>query len=182
MSEAADCQDVLRCLDGEAGAFEGIVRRYQRQVLNVAYRIVRNREDAGDVAQAVFIKAFQRLASYDPGHKFFSWLYRIAINESLNFAVRRDRHATLSLREPAAGPDPAAGAAAEELWQRIERTLAGLRPGQRALLAMSADGLTYREMGEALGLPEATIKSRLFAARDKLRGLIGQEGRLGHER
>lgn len=179
MDEAADREDVRRCLAGEAGAFEGIIRRYQGVVLNVAYRILRNREDAGDAAQSAFVKAYERLASYDPRHRLFSWLYRIAVNESLNLALRRDRRMVPPERPPVI--DPSERAAAEELRERIEATLGGLRPGQRALLAMRADGLSYREMAQALGLPEATVKSRLFEARDKLRGLMSREGREGHE-
>lgn len=179
MDEAADREDVRRCLAGEAGAFEGIIRRYQGVVLNVAYRILHNREDAGDAAQSVFIKAYEKLATYDSRHKLFSWLYRIAVNESLNLAVRRDRR--IDPRAFPAGADPADAAAAEEMRELLEATLAGLRPGQRALLAMSADGLTYGEMGETLGLPEATIKSRLYEARDKLRVLMGRERRSRHD-
>ncbi|MDD8027090.1 MAG: sigma-70 family RNA polymerase sigma factor [Acidobacteriota bacterium] len=182
MNEAADLEDVRRCLAGETGAFEGIIRRYQRPVLNLAYRIVRNHEDARDVVQSVFVKVYERLASYDSRFKFFSWLYRIAVNESLNLAEKRDRRIPPPSAWMSGESNPADAAAAEELTRRIEATLAGLAPGQRALLAMSADGLTYREMGDALGLPEPTIKSRLFAARDKLRGLIGREGRPAHDR
>jgi RNA polymerase sigma-70 factor (ECF subfamily) len=177
MSEETDRESVRCCLDGRADAFEEIIRRYQGPVMSLAYRIVRDREDARDVAQTVFSKAFRRLSSYDPRFKFFSWLYRIAVNESLNFARARDRRAS------SAGPDwraealdPAKELAADEMRRRLERALGGLTPGQRALLALSAEGLSYREMGQALGLSEAKIKSRLFAARDRLREILGRGG------
>jgi RNA polymerase sigma-70 factor (ECF subfamily) len=181
MSESTDLESVRRCLGGEVEAFEEIIRRYERPVLNVAYRIVRNREDAGDVAQSVFIKAYANLGAFDSRFKFFSWLYRIAVNESLNFAIRRDRRGASGPDWAAESPDPAAEMAAADERRRFERAMGSLAPGQRALLALSAEGLTYREMAETLGLPERKVKSRLFAARDRMRELVGRQGRPAHD-
>jgi RNA polymerase sigma-70 factor (ECF subfamily) len=182
MNDATDLEAVRKCLAGEAVAFEAIIRRYQGPVLNMAYRIVRNREDARDVAQSVFLKAFAGLGTYDSRYKLFSWLYRIAVNESLNFAERRDRREPLGSAWAPTPPDPADDLVADEQRRRIEEAMGGLAGGQRALLALSAEGLSYREMGETLGIPERKVKSRLFAARDRLRGLLGREGRSSHVR
>ncbi|MCX6560009.1 MAG: sigma-70 family RNA polymerase sigma factor [Candidatus Aminicenantes bacterium] len=181
MSEPTDLESVRRCLEGEVAAFEEIIRRYERPVLNLAYRIVRNQEDARDVAQSVFIKAYAKLSAYDPRFKFFSWLYRIAVNESINFAAKRDRRAPSGPDWAAASPDPAAEMAAAEERGRFEMVMGSLAPGQRALLALSAEGLSYREMAATLGLPERKVKSRLFAARDRMRELVGREGRQAHD-
>src|SRR5262249_48526730 len=92
VNEEDDPALVLRCREGDRDAFERLVMRYQKPVFNVALRMLRNRQDALDVAQTTFLKAFEHLADYDPAFRFYSWLYRIAINESLNaLALRRPR-------------------------------------------------------------------------------------------
>ena len=179
MDEEKDLEVVRRCLQGEVDAFGTIIARYQKQVLNLAYRIVRNREDARDVGQAVFVKAFVGLSSFDPRYKFFSWLYRIAINESLNFAGMRRRRFGLEAGWTAEVFDPEDQLAAVEFRRTIDAALRRLDPRQRALLALSVDGLSYKEMGRLLDLPERKVKSKLFAARNKLRGFLAQDGPSG---
>lgn len=181
MNEQKDLEAVRRCLDGDAGAFEDLIIRYQKPVMNLAYRIVHDLEDARDVAQSVFVKAFAGLSSFNPGHKFFSWLYRIAVNESLNFAAKRSRRLGPDADWTPAAPDPAEETAANELRGTIERALALLPSKQRALLALSSDGLSYREIGLTLDLSEIKVKSKLFAARNKLRELLGMNGGFVHD-
>ncbi|MBN1938870.1 MAG: sigma-70 family RNA polymerase sigma factor [Candidatus Aminicenantes bacterium] len=161
-------------------AFESIIIRYQKQVMSLAYRIVRNAEDARDVAQGVFIKAFSRLSSYDPGHKFFSWLYRIAVNESLNFVEKRNRRSVPPPVLESAVLDPEDLCEIGELNARINRAMESLHPRRRALLALSIDGLSYKEIGELLGMPEHKVKSRLFEARHRLREILVRDGGLRH--
>src|SRR5262245_48374007 len=84
-----DVQCVARCLRGDTSAFEPLVLKHQRLLFSVALRLVGNYEDARDVTQNAFIRAFERLDTFDPARKFFSWIYRIAVNESLN--LRRSR-------------------------------------------------------------------------------------------
>lgn len=180
MDEEKDLEAVRRCLQGEVEAFGAIIARYQKQVLNLAYRIVRNREDARDVGQAVFVKAFVGLSSFDSRYKFFSWLYRIAINESLNFAGKRDRRLGPGPAWTAEALNPERQLLAREFQGAIDKALARLNPRQRALLALSLDGLSYKEMGRLLDLPERKVKSKLFAARTKLREFLAQDGRPAH--
>ncbi len=181
MNEQEDLQAVRDCLEGDADAFEPIIVRYQKQVMSLAYRIVRNAEDARDVAQGVFVKAFSRLSSYDPEHKFFSWLYRIAVNESLNFIEKRNRRIDPSALAPDAVPDPEDLFEISEMNARINRAMEVLIPRQRALLALSLDGLSYKDIGELLDLPEAKVKSRLFEARHRLREILIQDGWNRHD-
>jgi len=181
MDDHKDLEIVERCRRGEGGAFEAIILKYQNVIMSLAYRIVRNNEDARDVAQAVFIKAFGSLDSFDPRHKFFSWLYRIAVNESLNFVDRRNRRATLVPDWTAAAPDPEEKLALSELNGKIDKALRRLQPAQRALLALSVDGFSYREIGRILDLSENKVKSKLFSARNKLREFLGQDGWPAHE-
>jgi RNA polymerase sigma-70 factor (ECF subfamily) len=177
MYEQEDLEAVRGCLEGDIDAFEPVIVRYEKQVMSLAYRIVRNAEDARDVAQGVFIKAFSRLSSYSPQYRFFSWLYRIAVNESLNFVEKRDRRIDPSISLPNdAVSDPEDLFEIGEMNTRIHRAMEDLNPAQRALLALSIDGLPYKEIGEMLGLPEKKVKSRLFEARHRLREILVRDG------
>jgi len=91
MSDQDDELLVRRCLGGDRGAFEVLVDKYQGPLFNVALRMTQVYADAEDITQSAFLKAFESLSSFKPGRKFFSWLYRIAVNESLNF-LRAKRH------------------------------------------------------------------------------------------
>ena len=179
MDDQIDLEAVRQCLRGRVDAFEAIIIRYQKPVMNLAYRIVRNYEDARDVGQSVFVKAFVGLSSFNPRHRFFSWLYRIAINESLNFAGKRDRRLGPDAGWSAPGIDPEDQLIADEFQGTIDKAMRRLNPKQRALLALSIDGLTYKEMGRLLDLPERKVKSKLFAARNKLRVFLAQDGPAG---
>jgi RNA polymerase sigma-70 factor (ECF subfamily) len=182
MIEDKDLEAVRACLRGKVDAFEAIIVRYQKPVLSLAYRIVRNSEDARDISQSVFVKAFASLSSFDPRYKLFSWLYRIAVNESLNFVDRRNRRADPDPSWPAAVPSPDDELAAGELGERIEKALRGLNASQRALLALGADGFSYKDIGLTLGLSEKKVKSKLFSARHKLREVLRQDGWTAHDR
>src|SRR6267378_3846271 len=96
-----------RCLEGDGGAFGQLVDRYQRVLFNVSLRMVGNREDARDITQTVFLKAYENLGKFDRRHKFFSWVYRIMINESLNHLSKARRTEPLdeSLQSRARGPE-----------------------------------------------------------------------------
>src|SRR5258706_14703991 len=96
-----------RCLGGDGGAFGQLIDRYQRVLFNVSLRMVGNREDARDITQTVFLKAYENLGSFDRKHRFFSWVYRITINESLNHLSRNRRVEPLdeSLPSRECGPD-----------------------------------------------------------------------------
>ena len=96
MTEPEDSSLVSSCLKGNAGAFEILVERYQRQIFNAALRMVKDYDDARDLTQTAFVKAYERLDSFDPRHKFFSWIYRIVINEAINFLKWRRQHEALN--------------------------------------------------------------------------------------
>jgi RNA polymerase sigma-70 factor (ECF subfamily) len=159
---------VARCLAGDSASFRPLVERYQRVLFSVALRMLGDREDAADAAQTAFLKAFEKLASYDPRHKFFSWLYRILVNECLN--VKRARRETVELDDGVA----ATGGPLEELEiaerrARVQAAIVKLPSEQREVIVLRhfAD-LSYAEIAEALELPEKTVKSRLYDARQQL--------------
>jgi RNA polymerase sigma-70 factor, ECF subfamily len=169
---------VARCLRGDASAFEPIVRRYQRVLFSVAYRMLGNYEDALDATQNAFIRAYEALDRYDPSRRFFSWIYRIVVNECLN--ARRGRRAGEPLSEELAEADPAAGplesVAALERSKSIDAALVRLSEDHRLVVVLRhfAD-LSYAEISEAVGVPEKTVKSRLFEARHRLEELLRLE-------
>lgn len=174
MNEAGDDVLVRTCLDGDPRAFEELLARYHRQVYNVALRMLRSIDDAQDVTQAVFLKAYENLGTYDSTHKFYSWIYRIAVNESIN-AVRRKRRDTDLLDDGHASPDPGPDivAGAEQLGAGIRAAMGELTPEYRAVIVLKYFlGCSYAEIAEILEVEEKTVKSRLFTARQRLKDLL----------
>jgi RNA polymerase sigma-70 factor (ECF subfamily) len=175
---------VTRYRQGEAQAFTELVVRYQRPVYNAAFWILRRAEDASDIAQTVFLKAAERIDDYDPRYKFFSWIYRIAVNESLNLQRQRGREEALDddIDLPAsetAGPEGLASAA--QRARRLRDALMKLSASDRAVITMRHfQDCSHQEMAQVLGIEEKTVKSRLFDARQRLRGLLGDLEGHGH--
>lgn len=167
-----DAALVTRCLGGETRAFEPLVVRYERVLFNVALRMLGNPEDARDAAQTAFVRAFERLASYDRRYKFFSWLYRILVNECLN--VRRGRREHTELDPALASQDsPFRSAVAAERAARVQAALGELSREHREVVVLRYFGdLSYEDIAEATGLAEKTVKSRLFEARRRLGRLL----------
>ena len=128
-----------------------------------------NAQDAEDVTQTVFFNAFTKLRTYDPKYRFFSWIYRMTVNESLNVLKRRKRTVTLEdeLAIPAPGAAPDHGA---EVQDRVGRALMRLTPDDRAVVVLKHFvSFSYEEIADVLEIPVKTVKSRLFTARERLR-------------
>jgi RNA polymerase sigma-70 factor (ECF subfamily) len=165
-----------RCRDGDRAAFTLLVIRYQRPIYNAAYRVLGNAEDASDIAQGVFLKVAERLEDYDPQYRFFSWIYRIAINESLNLLRRNAREEPMDdEHDPpdaeSAGPEWRAAEA--EIARRVQRALMRLKGDDRAVLTLRHfSDCSYQEIGHILEIEEKTVKWRLFEARQRLRALL----------
>jgi RNA polymerase sigma-70 factor (ECF subfamily) len=176
---AADAQDraiVRRYLDGDQAAAGELVDRYQRPLYNVALRMLGNVQDAEDVTQVVFGNVFTSLETYDPRFRFFSWVYRMAVNESLNALKRRREMVTLDdhLAIPARG---AAVDDAVEVEERVRVALLRLKEEDRSLLVLRHfSSLSYEEIAAVLDVPTRTVKSRLFTARDRLRTVLLAQG------
>lgn len=176
---AADERDralVRGYLEGQWDAASGLVDRYQQRLFNVALRILGNVQDAEDVTQAVFLNMFRKLGTYDPRYRFFSWIYRMTVNESLNTLKRRKWTVTLEdeLAIPASGPAPDRGAEAED---RVGRALLCLKPDDRAVVVLRHFvSFSYEEIADVLEIPVRTVKSRLFTARERLRLALRERG------
>jgi RNA polymerase sigma-70 factor (ECF subfamily) len=169
VQEEADEALVERCRKGDGGGFAALVGRYERVLFNLAYRMLGDREAARDVAQAAFLKALESLHRFDPRYRFFSWLYRIAMNEALDVLSHRGRQTELT-DVHIADDDPVREAQALDLGERVRGALGSLTPDHRAVLVLRHyQELSYEEIGRVLDLPDATVKSRLFEARERLR-------------
>jgi RNA polymerase sigma-70 factor (ECF subfamily) len=167
---------VARCLRGDPSAFEPIVRRYQRVLFSVAHRMLGNYEDALDATQNAFVRAYDGLETFDPRRRFFSWIYRITVNECLNFRrARRDTEPLAEDESPA--PSPMELAEAAEKSARIDSALVRLSEEHRLVVVLRHFAeLSYAEIADAIGVPEKTVKSRLFEARQRLGSLLRPEG------
>jgi RNA polymerase sigma-70 factor (ECF subfamily) len=174
--QSADDQTaVTRCLSGDSAAFEGIVGRYQQVLFTVALRMLGNEEDARDAAQNTFVKVFENLRSYDPRHRFFSWIYRILMNECLNVRRRPSLLQThSSFEDVIARPADADLVENAERRSAVKKAILELPQTYREVIVLRHfAALSYEEMGEAIGIPLKTVKSRLYSARQLLAGRLG---------
>ena len=162
---------------GDRKALAALIEEFQGPLYNAAYRILGNPEDAADATQAAFLKAFEHLDSYDPKYKFFSWIYRIAVNESINHAKRNRPHQQVD--ESAAGNDPGPYRETEagDLAHQVQEALMTLPDHYRTVLVLRHfSDCSYREIGDILEIPERTVKSRIFSARQLMKDQLLASG------
>lgn len=171
---------VRRSLEGDREAFGDLVTAHQDVLFNVALRMCGDREDAREIVQTVFLKAWRKLHTFDRRHRFFSWIYRIMVNETLNLVTRRKPWEPLpeGIRDPGRAPEE--DCARAEAGGIVQAALLELPAGQREVIVLRHfQDLSYREMGELLGVPEKTVKSRLHDSRRRLEGLLRRKGVTG---
>ena len=162
---------IAQSRDGDHGAFEALIKEHQRMIYSLCYRMSGSPADAEDLAQETFIHAYQHLDGFRAEARFSSWLYRIAVNQCLNWRKRQQRLAQLheewSRQElEASGDDTGRG-------QQVQEALLRLPAKQRAAVILTTyDGLTHGEAAAALGCSETTVSWRVFAARRKLKRLL----------
>lgn len=170
-----DAQLVALALRGNREAYGELVRRHQTPAYNVARRIVGDSQDALDVTQDAFVRAYDALASFDRARPFAPWLYTIVTNLALNFAQRRRPVISLDVeiesRDTAATPEQ--HVLASERQQRVREALLQLPPAWRAVVELRHfQDMSYDEIAVALGIPVSDVKSHLFRARQKLKTLF----------
>jgi RNA polymerase sigma-70 factor (ECF subfamily) len=175
--DEGDLKQVRECLAGDVRAFEVLVEKYQGVVYNVALRMLRDPAEAEEVAQVAFYKAFERLGSFREGHRFYSWLYRIVVNESLDQIAQRKRRETIEESRPDAGPGVDEALESSERRDRLLDALEALRPDHRTVVVLKhLEGMSYEEIGKILDVPVKRVKSRLFSARQALREILRKRG------
>lgn len=165
------------CKRGDRTALESLVRRYDRPVYNVAFRMLGSPDEAADVTQTVFLKTFENLDRFDPKYKLFSWIYRIAVNESINCLKRRNRQEQLSDTVVSSDRSPDAMTEAGRLNEELQAALMLLQEDHRAVIILRHfTEYSYRQIAEILEIPERTVKSRLYSARQKMRASLERKG------
>ena len=191
MTEEQILSIIGEVLAGDANAFEDIVRMYEKNVYNIALRMSGSREDALDISQESFLKAYHSLHSFRGDSRFSVWLYRIVSNTCLDFLRERKRRAEVPLvredDEGEAGDTRIAdeSLSPETLFERaqtreaLQRGLESLPEDQRKILLLrEIQGFSYEEIGKILSLESGTVKSRIFRARRKLCEFLSEDGNI----
>jgi RNA polymerase sigma-70 factor (ECF subfamily) len=171
---------------GDLAAYDELVKRYQERIYATIYHMTSNHEDANDLAQESFIKAFQALKSFKGGSSFYTWLYRIAVNKTINFLKQRKNRTHMSLNDmdfnAEHDPDmvalvseqtPRRAAGLTELQKKLNEALMKLSEPHRLVVVMhDVQGLSHEEIAEAADCNVGTVRSRLFYARQQLQGYL----------
>jgi RNA polymerase sigma-70 factor, ECF subfamily len=177
MSSAKDKELIDNCMNGDRQAIEGLLVKYEKPVYNAAYRMLNSSEDARDVTQTVFLKVIENLDNYDPRYKFFSWIYRIALNESINCLKKQNRLDPLD-REPVSdtsGPEEQTGS--EQMSQGMQTALMTIKAEYRTVIVLKHFvDCSYEEIGQILNMPEKKVKSRLYTGRQLLKEALTKSG------
>ena len=172
---------ILKAQKGDLHSFDVLVRRYQRKIYYLAYRMVKGHDAADDIAQETFINAYSAIRSFKIGYSFYTWLYRICMNLSINYLKRQKfvipesqfEEETSPLERKAAGADPSNHLALKELEDKIERALDSLLPKFKAVLVLRVyEDLSYEEIAKTLKISMGTVMSRLFRAREKMQEML----------
>lgn len=184
--QATDHDLVALAASGSEKAYRELLDRYQRPVFSLIYRMVRDREQAEDLAQETFVKVFNHIDRFDPKYKFSSWIFKIASNLTID-AIRKkeldtvsldgSRHATTSddvdatrITVESRDENPEEYLEAKELGREIEQAIGGLRAEyQTAILLRHVEGRPYEEIAEIMGVPLGTVKTYIHRARSELR-------------
>ena len=182
---------IRRVLDGDVDAFEELVKAYETKVFNLALQMLGNKQDAQDVSQDAFIKAYKSLSSFRGDGQFWSWLNRIVSNMCLDFLRKRKRFAPASLTAEDDDGDevqmdlPDTRMSPEQVLEKkmtrdaVRRGLASLSVESRQILLLrEIAGLSYEEISITLGLESGTVKSRIFRARKKLKDFLVNDGNI----
>ena len=182
--EITEWELVRKCQNGDVAAYEDIAAKYYRRVFMVILGVVHDRDDAMDVAQETFYRAFKNIKRFKGGSNFYTWIYRIAVNLAIDLQ-RRKKRSSVDLKEDmdeviveteASGNDPFRELHDRRLGEKLLRAIDELTPDHKAVIVMRAvEGLSYKEIGRIMGCSEGTIMSRLHYARKKLQEKLGTD-------
>jgi len=179
---------VNRARTGDLNAYDELVRRYQERIYATIYHMTANHEDANDLAQEAFIKAFQALKSFKGGSSFYTWLYRIAVNKTINFLKQRKNKYHFSLNDidfnAENDPDlvalvsdktPFRNVGLTELQKKLNESLLRLSEPHRMVVVLhDVQGMSHDEIADIMDCNVGTVRSRLFYARQQLQGYLSE--------
>jgi len=182
----AEMDLVRRAQRGDLAAYDELVQRYQERIYATVYHMTSNHEDANDLAQDSFIKAFQALKSFKGGSSFYTWLYRIAVNKTINFLKQRKNRTHMSLNDldfnTENNPDlvalisdktPRRDAGLKELQEKLNAALLKLSEPHRLVVVLhDVQGLSHEEVAKVMDCNIGTVRSRLFYARQQLQSWL----------
>jgi RNA polymerase sigma-70 factor, ECF subfamily len=195
MSAAEDERDIEAQLleavkDGDGNAYRALVEKYQNRVFGMVYGMLRNREDARDITQDAFVKAYRNIAKFRLESSFYTWLYRIAMNLAIDFVRKKKRRGESSGFDEAIAAKDADGNISQthnresprkalerkQLYKRIMDALEKLPTDQKQIIVLrELEGLSYKEISDITEVPEGTVMSRLYYARKKLQQLLAED-------
>jgi RNA polymerase sigma-70 factor (ECF subfamily) len=177
MDKKDDTELVARCVNGDRRAFEALLVMYEKPVFNAAYRMLHSAEDARDVTQTVFLKVYENLEKYDPAYRFFSWIYRITLNESINCLSKLNRVESLESEPEDESNSPEQQMDGDQLKDGLQSALMDIKPEYRTVIVLKHFlECSYVEIGEILDIPEKTVKSRLYTGRQLLKDALIKSG------
>ena len=185
-AEVSEGDLVQQARNGDLSAYDELVKRYQERIYATIYHMTSNHEDANDLAQDAFIKAFSALKSFKGGSTFYTWLYRIAVNKTINFLKQRKNKYHLSLNDldfnAENDPDlvalishktPQRDAGLSELQKKLNEALLKLSEPHRMVVVLhDVQGLSHDEIADVMDCNIGTVRSRLFYARQQLQGQL----------
>jgi RNA polymerase sigma-W factor len=189
--KSEDKELIDRCLEGEERAFGELLDKYKASVYSICCRMVRNRTDAEDLAQEVFIRTFSVLDRYDPSYPFSSWLFRITSNLCIDF-LRREKGSMISLDQPVEGSEgdmqrqlpsnvvkPDREMETREMMAALEEAISILPEHYRIIVILRhQEQMSYEEIAEDLGIPLGTVKARIHRARNMIKSYFRRSGLL----
>jgi RNA polymerase sigma-70 factor (ECF subfamily) len=176
VAEVDDSGLVAATLAGNPEAFGTLVERYDRAVYHLAYRTLRDAEEARDVAQEAFFKGYRSLRTFKPGARFSTWIFAITYHACCDRLNRRKRYSNEELPDRAdAGPTPEQSAIAGDEARRLRAAIDALPEKYRTVITLyHLQGKQYDEIATVLGLPMGTVKTHLFRAKEQLRRLLNE--------
>jgi RNA polymerase sigma-70 factor (ECF subfamily) len=173
MSKTDDTQLIERCRSGDRKAFEALLAEYEKPVFNAAYRMLNSRDDAQDITQTVFLKVFENIHQFDPSRRFFSWIYRITLNESINWLGKRNRLEPLTHEAAFEGKGPEQEVESASVSSNVQAALMTIKSEYRSVVVLKHFlGCSYVEISQVLDIPEKKVKSRLYTARQQLKDAL----------
>ncbi len=184
--EHSDRELVRESRRGDKEAFRELVERHQRKILSVAIGMVHNRDDALELTQETFVKAFENLSKFKGESSFYTWLYRIVVNLAIDFRRRDRRHGTVSLADRPGGgedlemslpdqrlADPYQQAKSHEIGERVRQAIDELTPDHKVVILLrEVEGLSYEDISRVMQCSKGTVMSRLHYARKKLQSKL----------